>query len=451
MEAVNLASRTRELFAGRAQRRQRRLPGARYDFVTMSRFIALVLVLGACSSDQKRLPREQDAGRTDGAGGSAGASGTASTTGGRSGGSGGAATGGAAGAGGAGRGTAGTASNGGTTGSGGTIGSGGATSRGGNAGTLSDRYPGDVGIDGDPAVLFHDDFEGGWGRWDSPKADTSHLHLETDRSTARAGSKYLRSTVTTADLASDQYISSSTAVTFTRRVDELYWRLYARFPNVAPNPHHWVRTQAGNATYDSSGLANTVPDGKAGFWFDFDADDDDVFDLYVYWYRMRSGRCNDGSTTPGCAGDQGSTYHYGNVFQPPKQTAFPRDRWFCIEIHAKANTVGSSDGALSFYVDDAKIGDYGPGYPDGTWLRDAFHAGGCTYSACTPPVPFEGFDFRAAADVGFKSIYLDAYYERDSSAQKRAVLEGRGLTVSDEQTVLYDDVVVATTRVGCAR
>ena len=51
--------------------------------------------------------------------------------------------------------------------------------------------------------------------------------------------------------------------------------------------------------------------------------------------------------------------------------------------------------------------------------------------------------------MGFKSIFLDAYYERDTSASKRAELESRGLTVSDEQTILYDDVVVATERIGC--
>jgi hypothetical protein len=48
-------------------------------------------------------------------------------------------------------------------------------------------------------------------------------------------------------------------------------------------------------------------------------------------------------------------------------------------------------------------------------------------------------------------VFLDAYYERDTSAAKRAVLEGRGLTVSDEQTIYYDDVVVATERIGCRR
>lgn len=320
---------------------------------------------------------------------------------------------------------------------------------GGGEGWLRDRYPGDVGIADDPAVLFHDDFESGWGRWDRPTADTRYLHLESGPE-AHAGERYLRSTVTTADLAEDMYISSSTRVQHAP-ADEVWWRFHARFPNVAPNPHHWVRFSAGDETWGSSGRANTVPPGDRGFWFDFDANIDDVFNFYAYWYRMRSGRCNDGSTTPGCAGDQGTTYHYGNVFRPPGQDPFPRDRWFCIEIHAKANTVGAQDGELSFWIDDAPVGDFRPGHPDGTWLRDQFHTGGCEFSACTPPEPFEGFDFRSSEDVQFRELFLDAYYERNSSARRRMNMEARGLTVSDEQTILYDDVVVATERIGCRR
>ncbi len=317
-------------------------------------------------------------------------------------------------------------------------------------GTLSARYPGDEGIGADPAVLFHDDFESGWGRWDAPTADTQYLHLETDAARANAGEGFLRSTVTTADLAADMYISSAARVTH-ERVDEIWWRFHARFPELAPNPHHWVRMAAGTESWNSSGLANTVPDGDDGFWFDFDTNVDDVFNFYAYWYNMRSGRCNDGSATPGCAGDQGTTYYYGNVLSPPEQTPFPRDRWFCIEVHARANTVGERDGELTFWIDDALVGDYRPGYPDGTWLRAQFHTGGCEFSACTEPAPFEGFDFRSSADVRFKSFILDAYYERDSSARRRMEMEDRGLTVSDSQTILYDDVVIATERIGCRR
>ncbi|MBX3269588.1 MAG: hypothetical protein KF729_04975 [Sandaracinaceae bacterium] len=318
------------------------------------------------------------------------------------------------------------------------------------AGSLSARHPGDVGLADHPSVLFFDDFEDGWGRWDAPRADTRYLHLETDAAAAHAGSRYLRSTVTRAHLDEDMYISSSTRVAH-ERVDAIWWRFHVRFPELAPNPHHWVRMGAGTPSWDGSGRANTVPPGDQGFWFDFDTDVEDNFNFYVYWHQMRSGRCNDGTAVPGCAGDQGSTYHYGNVFRPPGQSAFPRDRWFCVEVHARANTPGMSDGALAFWIDDVLVGDYRPGHPDGTWLRDRFHTGGCEFSACTPPEPFEGFDFRTDADVRFKSFFLDAYYERDSSARRRAEMEARGLTVSDAQTILYDDVVVATERIGCRR
>jgi hypothetical protein len=317
--------------------------------------------------------------------------------------------------------------------------------------SLTDRHPDETSLVEDPAVLFHDDFEQGWGRWDAPDSDTEHLVIENDGATAHAGSGYLRSTVTEADLDAEEYISSSTRVTFPTRVDTLYWRFYARFVGLAPTPHHWVRVAAGTEDYDSSGLANTVPPGDEGFWFDFDASIDDKFNFYVYWHEMRSGRCNDGSATPGCEGDQGSTYHYGNTFAPEEQEAFARDTWLCIELMAKANTVGTSDGSLAFAVNDVLLGDYRPGYPDGTWLRDSFHPGGCDFSACTDPVPFEGFNFRTDADVRFKSVFLDAYYERQTTADRRAELEDRGLTVSSEQTIFYDDVVVATTRVGCGK
>lgn len=349
---------------------------------------------------------------------------------------------------------AGGTSTGGAMSSGGTAtggsGAGGATATGGAASnTLSARYPNDVGLSKDASVLFYDDFEGGWGKWSAPKADTQYLHLEQDATLAEGGTHYLRSTVTATDLASNQYISSSTRADLPSRVNQIFWRFYARFRGIAPNPHHWVRVAAGTPTWASSGLANTVPPGDQGYWFDFDASNDDVFNFYVYWYLMRSGRCNDGTAVPGCAGDQGTTYYYGNMFQPPNQTAFPRDKWFCIEIMGKGNTVGSHDGALAFYIDGQLVGDYRQGYPNGTWLRDNFFTNGCSYSACTPPAPFEGFEFRSNSDVLYKQVFLDAYYELGSFQTKKAYLQSKGLSVSDEQTIYYDDVVVATERIGC--
>jgi len=82
------------------------------------------------------------------------------------------------------------------------------------SGSLSEQYPGDVGLADDDAVIFFDDFESGWGRWDGPSADTKYLTIEDDSVRANAGTHFLRSTVTFDDLAEDQYISSSTRVSF---------------------------------------------------------------------------------------------------------------------------------------------------------------------------------------------------------------------------------------------
>lgn len=316
------------------------------------------------------------------------------------------------------------------------------------AATLSASHPGDVGLADNPAVIFFDDFETGWGRWSAPNADTEYLTLKSDGTAAHAGSGYLQSSVTVAHLEAKEYISSQSHIDFPESIGTVYLRYYAQFVGTAPTPHHWVRMTAGTPGFNGSGRANTVPPGDEGFWFDFDASNDDRFNFYVYWYNMRSGRCNDGSAVPGCAGDQGTSYYYGNVFQPP-QAPFRRDEWFCVEMMTRANDVGQNNGALAFWIDDQLVGDYREGEPSGTWLRATFHTGGCEFSACTVPAPFEGFDFRSSEAVAFKSFVLDAYYERASSADRRAQLKEAGIMPGDAQTVLYDDVVIASERIGC--
>ena len=106
------------------------------------------------------------------------------------------------------------------------------------------------------------------------------------------------------------------------------------------------------------------------------------------------------------------------------------------------SVVGSSDGELALWVDDALVGDYKPGAPHGRWLRDNFYTWGPYYQDMGP---FEGFDFRSSADVLVKRITLDAYYVMGSLDARIAA----GLAAPETQTILYDDVVVATSRIGC--
>ncbi len=49
----------------------------------------------------------------------------------------------------------------------------------------------------------------------------------------------------------------------------------------------------------------------------------------------------------------------------------------------------------------------------------------------------------------FGQLFLDAYNELGSFRNKLQRLRDLGLNPSTTQTVLYDDVVVATQRIGC--
>ena len=302
---------------------------------------------------------------------------------------------------------------------------------------LRDLHRGDSGMGTDSRVLFHSDFESGLAGWTWYTRDTARISVRTN-SGAHAGRSHLRAQVTRANLAADQYVSSQVQVNLDRAVPVMYWRFHAQFVGATATPHHWVRMAAGTPDFQSDGLANTLPAGDKGFWFDLDAHQGDILSFYAYWYKMRSGRCNDGSAVPGCAGDQGTTYYYGNNFSPANQTPFPRDKWFCLEIRAAANEVGRSDGSLTLWKNDTLVEDYRPGGPKGRWLRDNFFTWGQYYQ---PVENFGGFDFRASPEVLLRRVTLDAYYQ-DNTLPAAA---------PDVQTILYDDVVVATSRIGCRK
>jgi len=308
----------------------------------------------------------------------------------------------------------------------------------GDSSLLRNLYPSDAGLTADPRVLFHSDFESGFKGWGWHTAGSDRIAVDSVSNAAHAGRSFLRARVTRAHLAAEQYVSSQIQFEFPKSVNTVYWRFHAKYVGTTATPHHWVRMAAGTPDFQSDGLANTVPAGDKGFWFDLDARSGDIFAFYVYWYKMRSGRCNDGSTIPGCAGDQGTTYHYGNNFVPANQYAFPRDKWFCLEIKASANTVGQSDGSLTLWLDDTLVGEYKPGTPKGRWLRDNFFTWGDYYR---PDQDFEGFDFRSSSSVQFKKVVLDAYYQENTIPD----------SAPQTQEIRYDDVVVATSRIGCRR
>lgn len=315
--------------------------------------------------------------------------------------------------------------------------------------TLSETYKNDIDINKDANVLFSSGFENdlaGWSNvsWADPGIATKSelMQIINSPTTANGGNKFLESKVTKTQLkvngGSYQYISAQVQHKLATPADTIYVRFYTRYVGLTETPHHWIRVGAGN---NSGGQANTVPNGNSSFWFDLDIDDSDNFNFYAYWYKMKSGRCENGTTVAGCAGDQGYTYHYGNTFKPAGQSPFARDKWICVEFMAKANTVGANDGELTLWKDDKLVGEYKTGTPVGHWRRDSFLTFGQWFNPTTfGSYPFEGFNFRSSAAVKFSYLSVDAYYQRDTTNKTNA---------PEAQTIDYDDFVIATQRIGC--
>lgn len=309
---------------------------------------------------------------------------------------------------------------------GGASGGGGATAQG-----LASKYPGDVGIENDPDVVWTENFEEGsatamLARYDDKKP--SGVALDSD---VPAKSRGLASGMLTASGAGPN------AVDFYKNLspgyEELYVRYYAKYQaNV-----EWHHTGVWVGGYNP---ASNYPNPQAGL----KPNGDDRFsvslepmatgatprmDFYNYWMMMHSWM------------DQpsGATAYYGNsLIHEPSLTA--KELWQCFEIHIKLNPDGaSSAGAgLGVWVDDKSIIQFNDVGPVGYWVKDKFCPEAATGTECT--------DYRPAMPT---LVPLDLQYRSTTQLKLNVFWPQNYITSGGAGAVWYDDMVVAKNRVGC--
>ncbi|MBL8736775.1 MAG: hypothetical protein JNL12_10140 [Planctomycetes bacterium] len=292
---------------------------------------------------------------------------------------------------------------------------------------LAARYPGDVGIAGDPAVRFATGFEDGFAGWtrQNPRIFT----LVDDPTLAHGGGRCALATATR---------GKDTGGEITWRTedghDRLFVRFYCRFAPDAVWPHHFVKLRALAPGWD--GPAGAAPPGDKGFWTGIEPLRG-RWRFYTYWHAMRgfdnpgpTPGTNDDGTEPTAKND-----FYGNGFTPDGQAEVPRDRWICVEAMLQANTPGECDGAMAFWIDGVRVGDYRTGTPVGQWLRNVWITSGPRLAR---PVPFPGFDFRTTSALRVNEVGL-LWYVSDEYAK---------LGTAERNRVWFDDVVVATEYIG---
>jgi hypothetical protein len=301
------------------------------------------------------------------------------------------------------------------------------------SGTLSEAHPGDVGMGSDPDVVWFEDFEEGSlsaiaDRYDQFR-DNGRWTLVTDTPSGTGTALEMRAGM--GEDAVDLYKELPSS-------DEWYVRWYARY-EAGVSWHHsgmWFGGYNPSMSFPSPG-AGSRPTGTERFSISIEPVYDiggtaPRFEFYNYWSSMHSWMA------PPITDD--GTAYYGNGLVHRNDFTIDEGTWVCLEVHVRLNDAPTSgDGAvLEVWKDDALMQRFDDDAPMGYWIRDKFCPEGADGAECTDyPAPFD-----TTLDLAFRTdtdLHLNAFWPQNY------------ITDAEMGTLAFDQMVVATRRVGCLR
>ncbi|MFN0245755.1 MAG: hypothetical protein ACKV2T_02530 [Kofleriaceae bacterium] len=296
---------------------------------------------------------------------------------------------------------------------------------------LSEQYPGDNGIAGDPAVIWFEDFEAAsvaaiTGRYDQAQG-VARMALTSDAPKGNALAMTSGGAVSAVDLY--------------KRLpdhDDVFVRWYAKY-DANIRWHHsgmWIGGYNPGMTFPSP-MAGRRPVGNDRFsialepvWGSGTASA--RFDFYNYWMGMQSWMLPP-------VNDNGTAY-YGNSLVHRNSFTIDENQWVCLEVHVRLNpsATTAAGAVLEVWKNDALVTRLDDAGPMGYWLRGKWCASNSDGQECTdyPAQPDEilSLQFRNTTAFGVNAFWPQNY-----------------ITESIMGTLRFDQMVVATTRVGCMR
>jgi hypothetical protein len=303
---------------------------------------------------------------------------------------------------------------------------------GGAEPTLSELHPGDEGLGAHPDVVWFEDFEAGStaaiaARYDQVR-DEGRWQLVNDTPSGRGAALALR--------AGD----GRDAVDFYKRLpdaDEWYVRWYARYEAGAPWHHSgmWIGGYNPGMSWPSPN-AGRRPNGDDRFSIAIEpvygSGSSRRFDFYNYWMGMRSWMA-----AP--IMDNGTAY-YGNSLVHQDRFTVDEDTWVCLELHVRLNPdPATGTGALlEVWKNDALVERFDDAGPRGYWVRDKFCPEDADGAECT--------DYRAPAED-----VLDLRFRSTTALRLNAFWPQNYISTAGSGTLTFDQMVVATRRIGCMR
>ncbi len=233
---------------------------------------------------------------------------------------------------------------------------------------IAARYPGDIGIQNDPDVIFADDFES-YGqasdltkKWDN-YFQASLTAIDTTPANVKAGKQSLEFTLP----QETQELSNGVQKILTTELDSLYLRYYSKFDksfDVTGSSHNGGGI---NAHYFNGFTATPgVPaNGTNKFLIEYECwrgqttdKSPGLLNVYIYWPEQRtsygdhffpSGLVDPNTSIPN---------NFGPTFVPRPDITPDLDRWYEYEVFLKANTPGQRDGRVTLWLDGQLIADF---------------------------------------------------------------------------------------------
>ena len=290
----------------------------------------------------------------------------------------------------------------------------------GNTG-LAAKYPGDVGIEKDPDVVFVEDFEGSVDEICSHWEDARGKDIMSGSTEVPPGSGAKQSLLLT------RPAGTSEGGHLYRRLkndqggygyDHLFYRFYMKFNEDHDPIHHYGGCFWGlnPPTPYAQGGAGSRPKGDKRWITQVEPGGFSRWHNYTYWQHM-GGSPSEGKTW-------GNTFEVG-VDLPP----VPKEQWICLEVMVKMNDIGDSNGEFAYWVDgklnrdaEGRVTSYqGKGFPSvGTWTYDKFKPyvteQGITWDydqgkgvTIEGGKPFPGFEWRTVPELNVNAIWLYRY------------------------------------------
>ena len=296
---------------------------------------------------------------------------------------------------------------------------------------LALRYPGDAGIEKDPAVILVETFGSGTpaelkGRWSEANNTSGMAFVPGVRDSADGNALEIRSVGGT-DNGGHLYNSLAGGY------DEIYLRYYVRYDEDSFYHHTGGYIGGFNpATAWPQGLCCHAPEGDFALSAAFEIHENGEMDFYNYWADMKPWGLvvtpNQFETDPRTGASKPKAS--GNGFLAGSRPVFNFDRWYAVEFRVKVGTPGVYDGELSLWVDGQLVNEWGPGYPSGHWEDPGTNF----VPDPTDTTSFGGFRWRTDEALRLNWIWL-AHYDTTSP-------------VGHTSRVSYDNIIVATEYIG---